>query len=158
MNTLKTSRRRRESITPTIEGVSRPALNPRQRRFCELYATSAEFFCNGVRAYMQAYGSKAKPITYAAARTGASKLLANVSVTAYIDKLIENQGLNDQFVDKQLAMLITQNADLHLKLAAIREYNKIRGRGEDGFEDGFKNRMTIVLPGSAPHPRFTPRE
>lgn len=107
---------------------------------------------------MQAYGSKPKPITYAAARTGASKLLANVSVNAYIDELLEESGLNDQFVDKQLAMLITQNADLHLKLAAIREYNKVRGRGEQGPEAQWRQPITVVLPGTTRHPRFTPQE
>jgi hypothetical protein len=107
---------------------------------------------------MQAYCTKNKQISYGAARTGASKLLANVSISKYINELLEEQGLNNQFVDKQLAMLITQHADLNLKLAAIREYNKIRDRGMYDTEEFANKKITVVLPGTSAHPRFTPKQ
>lgn len=103
-------------------------LTPKQRRFCELYARSEEFFCNGVKAYMAAFGSKGKPVSYDSAKVGASKLLADVRVSKYINEILEADGLNTTFVDKQLTMLMIQNADLHVKLAAIREYNRLKGR------------------------------
>ena len=103
-------------------------LTPRQKRFCELYATSEEFFGNGVKAYIAAFSTKTKPVKYESAKVNASKLLAEVSVQECINRLLEEKGLNDQFIDKQLLFLVTQHADLHLKLAAIKEYNKMKGR------------------------------
>jgi hypothetical protein len=41
---------------------------------------------------------------------------------------LELQGLNDSYVDKQLELLITQNADFKAKIAAIREYNALKKR------------------------------
>ena len=103
-------------------------LNPRQRRFCELYARSPECFGNGVQAYREAFTLKGMPVSYDAAKVNASKLLAKVSVTKYINDLLDADGLNNQFVDKQLVLLISQNVDLQLKLSAIREYNRMKGR------------------------------
>jgi hypothetical protein len=50
--------------------------------------------------------------------------LRNVKVSERINELLEQGGLNDHFVDKQLSFLIAQHADFKSKLGAIREYNK----------------------------------
>jgi hypothetical protein len=42
--------------------------------------------------------------------------------------LLEETGFNDVAVDKQLATVITQNADFGSKVSAIREYNKLKQR------------------------------
>lgn len=55
-------------------------------------------------------------------------LLTNANVLKRIDELFEAGGLNDQFVDKQMEKLITQDADFKAKMAAIREYNKLKQR------------------------------
>jgi len=106
-------------------------LNPKQLRFCQLYVTE-EFFGNGVAAYVEAYGIDIKKSgAYHSARTCAHRLLTNVDILKQINSLLDTEGLNDQFVDKQLLLTITQNSDLGAKMAAIREYNKLRARITD---------------------------
>lgn len=103
-------------------------MTPQQELFCNLYA-SKEFFCSGVQAYMEAYGmDKSKKSSYNAARVNASKLLMKTNILRRIDSLIEDSGLNDSFVDKQLKKMVTQDADFNAKMAAIKEYNKLKSR------------------------------
>jgi len=64
--------------------------------------------------------------TYAAARSSASVFLTNPNILNRINEILETGILNDQFVDKQLAFLVTQNANLSTKLGAIREYNSLK--------------------------------
>ncbi len=104
-------------------------LNPRQEKFCRLYASDREFFGNGVQSYIEAYEpDQSKPNWYNAARTRASELLTKRNILKRIDELFEADGLNDQFVDKQMEKLITQDADFKAKMSAIREYNKLKQR------------------------------
>jgi hypothetical protein len=103
-------------------------LNPLQRKFGKLYASEREFFGNGVQAYAKAYGIDLSTMgAYQSAKSAASRLLTNVNLLAYINELLE-VVLNEAHVDKQLAFLITQNADFSVKMAAIREFNALRKR------------------------------
>lgn len=114
-------------------------LNPQQERFCQLYASSEEFFAHGTNAYIEAYNiDTSKRNYYKVAQAASSRLLSNVIILKRINELLELRGLNDTFVDKQLEFLITQNADLGTKVASIREYNKLRSR--------IINRTEITLP------------
>jgi len=114
-------------------------LNPQQERFCQLYASSEEFFAHGTNAYIEAYNiDTSKPNYYKVAQAASSRLLSNVIILKRINELLELRGLNDTFVDKQLEFLITQNADLGTKVASIREYNKLRSR--------IINKTEITLP------------
>jgi len=65
---------------------------------------------------------------YAGARASASRLLTNANTLKRINELLEVGILNDAFVDKQIAFLITQNAELGTKLGAIKEYNALKQR------------------------------
>ncbi|HEC30483.1 MAG TPA: hypothetical protein ENI66_00520 [Candidatus Yonathbacteria bacterium] len=103
-------------------------LNLKQSKFCEIYATSEEFFANGAQSYIEVYSLKSKPITYKTALANASRLLVKANVLEYINLLLELRGLNDTFVDKQLELLITQGADFKSKLGAIKEYNNLKKR------------------------------
>lgn len=58
-----------------------PDLNPKQAKFCELYAVSNI----GSEAYRQAYGCKSD----GAAKVGASRLLDNPTIQGYVDALRE---------------------------------------------------------------------
>lgn len=103
-------------------------MTPKQKKFAELYTQDREFFGNGVQAYAEVYDCDMSTTKgYRAARAAASRLLANVNILGHINKLLD-VVTNEQFVDKQLAFLITQNADLHVKLGAIREYNELKQR------------------------------
>ena len=109
-------------------------LNPLQRKFGKLYASEREFFGNGVQAYAKAYGIDLSTRgAYQSAKSAASRLLTNVNLLAYINELLE-VVLNEAHVDKQLAFLITQNADFGAKLGAIREFNALRQRVTKKFE------------------------
>lgn len=103
-------------------------LNPKQKLFCKLFASNREFFGNGTESYIEAYNPKRQGNWYASAASSASRLLKNDKILQEIDKLLEEMVLNDSFVDKQLAILITQNADFRSKLGAISEYNKLKAR------------------------------
>lgn len=91
-------------------------------RFCQVYV-SKEHFGSGVDSYMEVYGVK-----YNSAKVGACLLLKRPEIARRINELLDEAGLSDNFVDKQLLFLITQQHDLAAKVAAIREYNKLRQR------------------------------
>ncbi len=110
------------------EKTGKEALNLNQRKFCELYATSEEFFGHGTNSYVEAYNPKRKGNWYNTAKSNAYKLLTNTDILLYINKLLEDKGLNDGFVDKQLLFLINQHADLKSKLGGIKEYNQLKQR------------------------------
>jgi phage terminase small subunit len=103
-------------------------LNEKRKRFCKLFV-SEEFFGNGAQSYIEAYDLTIESQKdYNSACASASRLLSNVKVCDYINELLDDAGLNDNFVDKQLLFMLTQNADYTQKMAAIREYNKVKGR------------------------------
>lgn len=103
-------------------------LTPKQAKFCELYATSEEYFANGTQAYIEAYKPKKVGNWYNTVRSKASQLLTKLNILEYIDHVLELEGLNDASVDKELNFLIKQKADLNVKKNAITEYNKLKGR------------------------------
>lgn len=107
-------------------------LTQKQELFAQLYASDREFFGNGVESYIEAYDvDLSKPNAYNSAGSAASRLLRNVKVLERINELLELGQLNDEFVDKQLAFVITQNADFSAKIQGIREYNKLKRRITD---------------------------
>lgn len=110
-------------------------LNLKQETFCQLYTSDRMFFGNGTQAYIEAYDiNLGKPNAYKVAQAAASRLLSNVMVCKRINELLEEGGLNDEFVDKQLVFLLTQHDDKGSKLGAIREYNKLKQRVADRME------------------------
>lgn len=129
-----------------------PSLNPKQELFCQLYATNRDMFGNGVEAYAEAYDlDMSKGPDYNTARTNASRLLTNANILKRIDELLELGPLNNTTVDKQLAFVITQNADLSSKVAAIREYNKLKARITEKIDHTTKGKAlpTPILGGQA---------
>jgi hypothetical protein len=103
-----------------------------QEKFCQLFATDKEFFGNGVQSYISAYGVDInKKGAYNVAKVHAHQMLTNSNIYKRISELLEEDGLNDTHVDKQLLSVITQHGDLTAKISAIREYNKLKQRIED---------------------------
>ena len=108
--------------------------NPKQELFCQYYSSTEEFFGNGVESYIKAYQTEnGKRITYKSAKTCAYRLLTNVDILARINELMD-LFLNDQVVDKELSFVVMQKGDLSAKVAAIREYNKLKQRIVDKIE------------------------
>ncbi|OGZ64814.1 MAG: hypothetical protein A3A98_02260 [Candidatus Staskawiczbacteria bacterium RIFCSPLOWO2_01_FULL_40_39] len=98
--------------------------------FCRAYTSNnPALFGNGTQAYLAVYG-KGKQMSYRAARTCASRLLTSANIRGRINELLEGEGLNDEFVDKQLLFLAAQFGDLKVKLGAVIAYNKFKRRIE----------------------------
>ena len=132
-------------------------LNPKQEKFCQLYATETEFFGNGVQSYIEAYEpSTSDSIWYKTACSSASQLLSNIKVCNRINELLEDGGLNDAHVDKQLLFIINQFDNLPAKTAAIREYNKLKSRITDKAEVDLKGLTVLVEDAYANKPKFRP--
>lgn len=110
-------------------------LDPTRELFCQLYATHQEFFGNGVQSYIEAYQpDQTKPNWYKTACASSSRILTNVKVIDRINEILEETGMNDAFIDKQLSFLITQHSDFTNKLGAIKEYNKLKARITDKID------------------------
>lgn len=110
-------------------------LSLRQERFCQLYALDTRFMGSWVNAYLEVYDiDTTKKWWYWTACASASRLLTNVKIYTRINNLLEEQWLNDQFVDKQLLYVISQQSDMWNKVQAIKEYNKLKQRITDRME------------------------
>jgi hypothetical protein len=118
----------------------RPLKNKKWEKFCNVYVSETEFFGNGTQSYIEVYKPKKVGNWYASARSCAQRLLTYVDIIDRINKLLQLDGLNDTAVDKQLAFIIAQYSDLPSKIAAIREYNKLKQRITD------KSEMLVRIP------------
>jgi phage terminase small subunit len=119
-------------------------LNPKQELFCKIFASEQEFFGNGVQSYAKAYGTDLTTKGgYATAKVNSHKLLTNANILAFIDKIMDIY-VNDQVVDKELAFVVLQKSDFGAKVAAIREYNKLKQRIIDKSETTIKDESKQV--------------
>jgi hypothetical protein len=104
-------------------------LTPKQEKFCEIYTTmETGHFGSGVKSYAEAYEINLTDKTYNSCKVNASQLLKSQKIIDRINELLEEGGLNDQFIDKQMLFLISQKEDLKAALGGIQEYNKIKQR------------------------------
>jgi hypothetical protein len=102
-------------------------LTAKEELFCQLYASDREFFGNGVESYLEAFNLPLKK--YNTAKVNASILLTKSNILDRINELMDI-FINDIVVDKELGFVIKQKNDLPSKVAAIREYNKVKRRVE----------------------------
>lgn len=123
--------------------VKKNALKPKEIRFCLLFSTEQDCFGNGTMSYQKAFSTKSSPIPWLSAKSSAWRLLQKPAICARINKYLEEMALNDQFVDKQLAFLISQHTDFKSKLGGIREYNKLKNR-VSGFDTG-ENVLPFII-------------
>ena len=116
-----------------------------QEMFCQYFTSPTEFYGNGVQSYASAYGHDITDSrSYNVAKSSASRLLTNVDVIDRINDLLDLNGLNDQYVDKQLLLLISQSADFNSKLGAIREYNKLKARVTERMEHVINAPVAVI--------------
>ena len=100
-------------------------LTVREERFCQVYAKDSDCFGNGVQSYYKAFPEK--KIKYNSVKTEAYRMLTNPLLVERIRELIDIH-ISDEVVDKELGTVILQYGDLPSKVAAVREYNKVKGR------------------------------
>lgn len=110
--------------------ISTPLDNPKHELFCKVYTEPwTSMYCNGSQSYAHVYWldltNQSKANT---ARTNAHKLLMDTYILKRIRQLLDLWWLNDESVDGELLLVIKQNAEMPSKVAAIREYNKLRQR------------------------------
>lgn len=116
-----------------------PLVNKKEETFSALYATNQEFFGNGVQSYITAYRIDLdEPDAYNKAIAQAHKLLKRSNILARINFFLESLDLNPAHVDKQLAFVITQNANLPAKMDAVKTALKMQGRLQE-------NNQTIII-------------
>lgn len=107
--------------------VKRPlGLTPEQELFCYYYADHESTRFNGTEAYLAAY-DKEGTMDRKVAQMSGSRLLLNVVVNDKINRLID-ASINDETVDHELQKVIRQDDERPVKVQAIREYNKLKGR------------------------------
>lgn len=127
-------------------------LTPKQELFCIYYTSDKESFANGTQSYIEAYDIDVhKKGAYRSAQVNASKMLSNAIILKRVNELLDLGGLNEEFVDKQLNFVITQNSDLPSKVAGIREFNKLRGRITEKIDHTTKGKElpTPILGGAS---------
>ena len=126
-----------ELATKLREKSEELGLNPKQKRFSEIYINPEESknFGNLTLAYQEAYDiDKTKKGWYDVCSVNGSRLIRNAKIIAYTNFLLGLQGLNDAFVDNELLYVLKQREDLPSKMAAVREWNKVKGRITDRIE------------------------
>lgn len=120
-------------------------LNLEQELFCQYFTSPTEFFGNGVQSYASAYNVDLNTKSgYNSSKSSATRALKNPKILRRINDLLEAAGLNDVNVDKQLYLLVNQNADFKSKLGAIKEYNKLKQRITDKVEHTLKPPVTKI--------------
>lgn len=105
-------------------------LTTKEEAFCQYFSTEVDCFGNGVQAYLKAFGPK---VTYKTAKSQAYRLLTKPYIINRCRKLIDTYFSNE-VADRELAMVALQYGDLSAKVAAIREYNKVKKRITDVVE------------------------
>lgn len=105
-------------------------LSIRQEKFCQLYLDyDKDLFGNGVQCYLEIYDiDKSKPNWYKTACQASSRLLSNVRVCERIAELLETEGFNDENITKQHLFLINQHKDFGVKMKALADYYKLKGK------------------------------
>jgi len=145
---MATSKKKADKAPPADTGNApdpiEDTLNPRQELFCRYYAQGEGTFGNATLSYAAAYEielgdlskfdkngvlvvGKEYQADYNNCSTSASRLLRNVKMQARVTVLL-NELLKDEIVDAELAKVIKQDGDLTPTVAAIKEFNKLRGR------------------------------
>jgi|CXWL01.1.fsa_nt_gi hypothetical protein len=109
-------------------------LNPKQELFCQLFVRDSRFIGNATRAYLQAY--ELPDERYESALRCSSRLLIKVDIRKRVNELLD-ACLQHEIVDRELAFVILQSKDLAAKVAAIKEYNRLRDRAADHIEGNF---------------------
>lgn len=127
--------------------------NPRQELFCKIYTSDYEIYGNATQSYIKAYDiDVTDKKAYNTACVSGLMLLKKPHIQKRINELLQEGGLNDANVDKQLAHVLNQHHDLNSKLAAIRHYDNRNARIEKARQKALDDKeittdvLTIKLP------------
>lgn len=146
------------TLMATIRTDKQRKLTAQQELFCRYYAQNEALFGHATFCYAESHGfdldslsnrcpvhqekdpecGSACPLSeyrvaYSTCSSNGSRALRNAKIQDRITALL-NEMLRDEVVDSQLAKLIIQDGEPATKIAAIREYNKLRQRIVDKVE------------------------
>lgn len=120
-------------------------LPPKEELFCQYYAKSGHAFGNATLAYSLAFGKDlSDEKQYAVCSELGSRLLRKVEVYHRKEEILA-ETLEEKIVDKELAKVILQDAKMKEKVAAIGEYNKVRGRHTEKHKHEFEGISSEAL-------------
>ncbi len=126
-----TKNKNSKALKAAIHDVVTSDLNERQKLFCLLYTTDALCFGNATRSYITAYDLRTDKQKKSARQLG-YQLLTNNYIKVHIDKM-RKAVFTDKGVDNIIAETMQQRKDLHARMSAVKEYNKLAKR-VDGDE------------------------
>jgi hypothetical protein len=133
---------------PPTENKEAEALKARRELFCRYYTQSGDNFGNATLSYADAFEYDLEELSrepvcdpdtgkkiedspydkqYHVCSVMSSRLLRNDEIQKRIIVRL-NELLKDEIVDSELAKIISQDRDNPSKVAAIREFNELRGR------------------------------
>lgn len=129
------------------------ALNEKQEEFCKMYTSHYEVYWNATQAYILVYKpDKTKSNWYNTASASATRLIKKPHIQKRVNELLQDGGLNELNVDKQLAHVLNQHHDLNAKLAAIKHFDNRNARIEKARQSALTaweittDVLTIKLP------------
>ena len=130
------------------------SLNPANELFCQFYVKNDALFANATLAYAEAYDFNLDELSrddaqyddekkliqessynraYNTCAVNGSKLLKKANIQERVTTLL-NEILTNEVVDGEMAKVMKQNYKLDSKVAAIKEYNKLRNRITDNVK------------------------
>lgn len=128
-------------------------LNPKQELFCKFYSQNRETLGNATHSYAEAYNYDLDSLSRESKHDVDGKLVENSEYDKSIhvcavegrkllrkpvinDRITQllNEWMTEQNVDGELAKVIQQDRDLNSKVAAVREFNKLKARITDKIE------------------------
>ena len=114
-----------------------PLINPVHELFCQNYVNNPTTQGNATLSLAEANemdadykGTDEQKSAYNVAKSSASRLLTNANVRTRVVQLWNNL-MKDEIVDAEHAKIIFQDGELNAKMAAIKEYNRLRKRATD---------------------------
>lgn len=114
-------------------------LSNEQEKFCQLYTRDHDLMGDAISCFKECYELEPHQIDNKnQLKKDVELLLSKPQVVARINELIEEDGFNDQNVDRQHLFIINQHYDLSTKMKGIQEYNRLKKRTD--------NSLTLVLP------------
>lgn len=100
-------------------------LTLQQWTFCKNYVDMMGF---GTEAALAAYDIKASSDPRSVASAISAENLRKPSILECIREMLDGSGLNDEIVDTELSFVVRQHENVPAKVAAIKEYNSMKGR------------------------------
>jgi hypothetical protein len=133
---------------PQVVEQTEKMLPPKQELFCSYYIENSELFGNATLCYAEAYEykldtlSQEEPLDAEQKPTGerseydkaynvcsveGARLLRSPRIQARLNELLKSM-FTDEIADREHMKVMLQNRDLPSKMAAIREFNKLKAR------------------------------